>query len=157
MDKVIVITILLILIIIITVVIINIYNKLVILKNTLNKNWEELRGLISKRYELATRLINENEGSDIQKLLNLVQRHSTAVSVDDVVNCYIDLEKEIPKYHMSQELMNAFNINRESFLKTREIYNNNVLKFNGIIKSFPVNILASVTGFSKWIYFRSED
>ena len=158
MDTVIWIMIILILIIVLIVFGINVNHKLSELEVTIKQEWDKLKELENKKFELAVKLVNEQEYDEsVQQITNLITRYSNADNPHYYIDCYIDLTRMISKFKMSEELQNAFNCNKELFDKTRIDYNNLVLNFNSRIKTFPINILAKFLGYSKYIYFRTED
>lgn len=158
MDTVIWIMIILIAIIVLIVFSINVNQKLSILEDNIKKEWDKLKELENKKFELAVKLVNEQEYDEkVQQITNLITRYSNADSPHYYIDCYIDLTHLISTFKMSEELQNAFNCNKELFDKTRIDYNNLVLNFNSRIKTFPINILAKFLGYSKYIYFRTEE
>ena len=112
MIEVIIISVVLIILIFLTVFFISVYNKLVLLRNDLNNNWIEIRALITKRYELATKLISGNEDNEyIQKLEKGVdigdEKRTKPANVQRISDNEMELTITEGRFHQVKRMFHA--------------------------------------------------
>lgn len=151
-----------------TVFVVRVYNSLVILKNKIESDWAQIMleinyrvDLVSKYLPLVTNIVNDETIENTRIILNKL---STQMSWEDVMNSYIDLEKMIERIKIEVEDKNvhyaewerAFRENKTRLDKARDIYNDDILGMNNKVDLFPFSIIAGICGYEKYIYFRSE-
>lgn len=154
---------------VITFFFIKVYNSLVLLKNKLGADWKQLIIEINFRFDLAVKYIglvgNYVSPNIVNSINQLDGRNKMNLSVEDIMNNYIEFEKcflqmliELEDKKIGYQDWNKSIIDSKTRLdKARDIYNDDVLGLNNKVDLFPFSIVASVTGFSKGIYFRSEN
>lgn len=130
----------------------NALDNMNVLYANLSKSWDRLKELMNLHFRLVVKEID----SDNQDLINILNRQSKIVKDEDFINAYYDLEKIILSCNFSDELRNELLNNSNEIEKNRKDYNDDALKMNNYVNSFPTNFLALVKRYKKWIYFREK-
>lgn len=143
------------------------YNKMVLKKNELVDNYQNLTKEINFRFELTRQYIpiiqNRIDQNTVNYLNNLISSHSMKVDVNDIANDYYILNNllyQIDKIVKAQgfsapEWDKAFNDSIGRIEASRVLYDDNVLKMNEMVDIPPSNLVAKMFGVSKWVYFRN--
>lgn len=133
------------------VITISIYNRLMHYKNELISNYSELYILIKNKFGIVDKRLLKK---DIE-LIELVNRFNTLEDENDVINISLELDKVMNKYKRRvwykeyKEVVDKIN-------EVKKVYNDNVLRFNNIIKMFPISIISNLFGFETWLYYRND-
>lgn len=152
-----------------TIFVVKVYNSLVILKNKIEADWQQITleinyrvDLLSKYLPLVNNIINIDTMSKANNIMNKIR---TQMSWEDIMNSYIELENVIERIKIEVEDKNvryaewdkAFEENKMRLDKARDIYNDDILGMNNKVDLFPFSIIAGICGYEKYIYFRNEN
>ena len=152
----------------ITVFVVKVYNSLVILKNKIEADWQQIMLEINYRIDLVNKYMplvnNVLFPETVENARVILNKLSTQMSWEDVMNSYIELERVIERIKIEVEDKNiryvewetAFTENKTRLDKARDIYNDDILGMNNKVDLFPFSIIAGICGYEKYIYFRSE-
>ncbi|MBN1269486.1 MAG: LemA family protein [Kiritimatiellae bacterium] len=148
------------------------YNGLVRLRNQVKNAWAQIDVQLKRRHDLIPNLIETAKGymqhergtlEEITKLRNLAAQASGPAAAGKaegelsgalskfflVVENYPDLKANQNFLALQEEL--ASTENKVGF--SRQFYNDQVMKFNTTIESFPANLVAGPFGFTKAEFF----
>lgn len=151
-----------------TLFVVRVYNSLVLLKNKIESDWDQIKLEINYRVDLVNKYLplvnNIVSNNTIENTKTILNKLSTQMSWEDVMNSYIELEKLIEQIKIEVEDRNvhyaewerAFAESKARLDKTRDIYNDDILGMNNKVDLFPFSIIAGICGYEKYIYFRSE-
>ena len=151
-----------------TVFVVKVYNSLIILKNKIEADWQQIMLEINYRADLVNKYLplvsNILFPETIENTRTILNKLSTQMSWEEVMNSYIELERMIDRIKIEVEDKNvhyaewdrAFQENKTRLDKTRDIYNDDILGMNNKVDLFPFSIIAGICGYEKYIYFRSE-
>ena len=128
-----------------------IYNKLVIYKSELMDNYDKLYVLIKDKFYI----VEKNISSKDKELYELVVKFKKLNEVDDVINLALLMDRQLFKYRRRVWYKEYKEINDE-LSKIKVVYNNNVLRFNNLLKSFPISVISNLFGFEPWLYYRVD-
>ena len=128
-----------------------IYNKLVIYKSELMENYDKLYVLIKDKFYI----VEKNISSKDKELYELVVKFKKLNEVDDVINLALLMDRQLFKYRRRVWYKEYKEINDE-LSKIKVVYNNNVLRFNNLLKSFPISVISNLFGFEPWLYYRVD-
>ena len=128
-----------------------IYNKLVIYKSELMDNYDKLYVLIKDKFYI----VEKNISSKDKELCELVIKFKKLNEVDDVINLALLMDRQLFKYRRRVWYKEYKEINDE-LSKIKVVYNNNVLRFNNLLKSFPISVISNLFGFEPWLYYRVD-
>jgi hypothetical protein len=128
-----------------------IYNKLVIYKSELMDNYDKLYVLIKDKFYI----VEKNISSKDKELFELVVKFKKLNEVDDVINLALLMDRQLFKYRRRVWYKEYKEINDE-LSKIKVVYNNNVLRFNNLLKSFPISVISNLFGFEPWLYYRVD-
>ncbi len=153
-----------------------IYNRLVKLKNLVAEAWSGIDVQLKKRYDLIPNLVETVKGyaAHEKETFENVTRARAAAQQATTVEGHQAAEK-----NLSGALMNLIAVAERypdlkantNFLdlqaqlsqvegdieKSRRYYNGNVREQNTLIESFPSNIIATMFGFVKSVFFELEN
>ena len=128
-----------------------IYNKLVIYKSELMENYDKLYVLIKDKFYI----VEKNISSKDKELCELVIKFKKLNEVDDVINLALLMDRQLFKYRRRVWYKEYKEINDE-LNKIKVVYNNNVLRFNNLLKCFPISVISNLFGFEPWLYYRVD-
>ena len=154
---------------------IGIYNRLVKLKILVAEAWSGIDVQLKKRYNLIPNLVETVKGyasheketfENVTKARNQAQNTSTVEGKEVAEN---QLNKSLSNLFVVAEQYPELKAN-ENFLslqiemavvesdieKSRRYYNGTTRDYNILIESFPSNIIAGITNFSKAAFFKIE-
>ncbi len=169
MRPILVIIIFLLIMTLLTIFVIKVYNSLVILKNKIEADWQQLEYEIRFRADLLNQylsLVKQIISQDtLNSANNIINKLRVQMSWEDIMNSYIELEKIIENIQIEVEDKNihypewnqAFIENKAHLDKNRDIYNDDILGMNNKVDLFPFSIVAGICGYEKYIYFRNEN
>lgn len=151
-----------------TVFVVKVYNSLVLLKNKIEADWQQIMLEINYRVDLVSKYLplvsNIASNETIENTKNILNKLRSQMSWENIMNSYIELEKMIERIKIEVEDKNvhyaeweqAFAENKTRLDKARDIYNDDILGMNNKVDLFPFSIIAGICGYEKYIYFRSE-
>ena len=129
----------------------SVYKKLTNYKEELINNYNELYVIIEKKFKL----VSDNVLKKDITLIELVNRFKALEDIDDVINISLELDREVLNYKR-RIWYKDYKILLEEINSIKSKYNDNVLRFNNILKMFPVNIVSNLFGFDTWLYYRND-
>ena len=129
----------------------SVYKKLTNYKEELINNYNELYVIIEKKFKL----VSDNVLKKDITLIELVNRFKALEDIDDVINISLELDREVLNYKR-RIWYKDYKILLEEINSIKSKYNDNVLRFNNILKMFPVNIVINLFGFDTWLYYRND-
>jgi LemA protein len=153
------------------------YNRLVQHQETVEESWAQVENVLQRRYDLIPNLVNTVKGyaSHERELLEEVTRLRSqwgqAKGVDAKVQATQQLEGTLGRLMVVLERYPDLKAN-QNFLSLqdelsgtenriaveRRRYNTSVRDYNVVVRRFPSNIVASITGFEKGdLYFEAKD
>lgn len=128
-----------------------VYKKLTNYKEELINNYNELYVIIEKKFKL----VSDNVLKKDITLIELVNRFKALEDIDDVINISLELDREVLNYKR-RIWYKDYKVLLEEINSIKSKYNDNVLRFNNILKMFPVNIVSNLFGFDTWLYYRND-
>lgn len=152
-----------------TLFVVKVYNSLIILKNKIEADWQQITLEINYRVDLLTKYLplvsNIIANDTLNKANNIINKLKSQMSWEDVMNSYIELENTIERIKIEVEDKNihyaewdkAFEEGKIRLDKARYIYNDDILGMNNKVDLFPFSIIAGICGYEKYIYFRNEN
>lgn len=143
--------ILIIIFLILLVITICIYNRLMYYKNELISNYSELYILIENKF----RIVDSNRLKKDIELKELVDKFNTLDDENDVINISLELDRVMNKYKRRVWYKDYKDV-IENINEVKKVYNDNVLRFNNLIKMFPISIISNLFGFDTWLYYRND-
>ncbi len=167
-------------IVVVALVLIFIYNSLVRLRNRLKEAWSDIDVQLKRRHDLIPNLIETVKGyakHEKETFENVTRARSQAMQaqesgsdtqkqaqaenmVSDTLKSLFAVAENYPDLKASQnfqELQKELSDTENKIQAARRFYNNNVLRYQTKIQSFPTNLLAKVFNFSEKDYFELED
>ncbi len=167
-------------IVVVALVLIFIYNSLVRLRNRLKEAWSDIDVQLKRRYDLIPNLIETVKGyakHEKETFENVTRARSQAMQaqesgsdtqkqaqaenmVSDTLKSLFAVAENYPDLKASQnfqELQKELSDTENKIQAARRFYNNNVLRYQTKIQSFPPNLLAKMLNFSEKNYFELED
>jgi LemA protein len=153
-----------------------VFNRLVALRNRVDNGWAQIDVQLRRRYDLIPNLVKTVEGyaSHERELFESVtearSRAMDASAVGDqasaenqithglrqllaVAEAYPDLKANQNFLALQEELTGT----ESKIAYARQFYNDQVMRLNTLIGSFPSNVLANAFGFTRREFFDIED
>lgn len=159
-----------------TILTITLYNKLVRIKNMVEEAWSGIDIQLKKRYNLIPNLVNtikgyathekevfENVAASRSGGINAktVEEQSKAEnSITQALGRLFAVAENYPDLKANAnfiDLQNQLNSVEHDIQLARRYYNGTARDKNILVESFPSNIIASMFGFTKSIYFELDD
>ncbi|HEX6331687.1 MAG TPA: LemA family protein [Actinomycetota bacterium] len=153
-----------------------VYNRLVALRARVNNGWSQIDVQLRRRYDLIpnlvgsvqgyaaherelfervtearTRAIDAHEMSDQAEAENQITRGLRQLLA--VVEAYPDLKANQNFLALQEELTGT----ESKIAYARQFYNDQVMRLNTLVGSFPSNLVAGATGFAPREFFDIED
>ena len=151
------------------------YNRLVQLRNQVKNAWAQIDVQLKRRHDLIPNLVETVKGyagHERQTLENVVKWRNQAVAAQGVeqqaqaetglsgalgrlmvvVEQYPDLKANTNFLSLQEELSSTEN--KIGF--ARQYYNDETMRFNTTVQSFPTNIVAGMFGFKEQSFFEIE-
>ncbi|MCK0179950.1 LemA family protein [Flavobacteriaceae bacterium S0862] len=154
---------------------VGIYNKLVKLKTLVAEAWSGIDVQLKKRYDLIPNLVETVKGyasheketfENVTKARNQAQN---ATSVEgkqaaenqlnkSLINLFAVAEQypELKANENFLSLQNELSVVESDIEKSRRYYNGTTRDYNILIDSFPSNIIAGITNFTKAVFFEID-
>jgi LemA protein len=151
------------------------YNKLVKVRNMLKEAWSGIDVQLKRRSDLIPSLVETVKGYSSHEqdlLLEIVEKRAAALAAQGtkekgeaenaltagiknifaLAEAYPDLKASDNFLHLQQELINV----EDQIQLARRYYNGTVRLLNNRVESFPSNLIAKITGFSRAEFFTLE-
>jgi LemA protein len=153
------------------------YNRLVQHQEGVEESWAQVENVLQRRYDLIPNLVNtvkgyaSHERELIEEVTRLRSQWGEAKSIDAKVGAANQLEGALGRLMVVLERYPDLKAN-QNFLKLqdelagtenriaveRRRYNQTVRDYNVMVRRFPSNIVAALTGFEKRdIYFEATE
>ena len=152
------------------------YNGLVRLRNRIDNAWAQIDVQLRRRYDLIPNLVETVKGyasHERQTFESVTNARANALNAQGVAN-QADAENQItgalkslfavaeayPELKANQNflaLQEELTATEGRIAYARQFYNDEVLKLNTRIQSFPTNVLANAFGFHQREYFEADD
>ncbi len=152
------------------------YNRLVSLRNRVDNGWAQIDVQLRRRYDLIPNLVSTVQGyaaHEREVFENVTEARARAIdagAVGDqasaenqvtrglrqllaVAEAYPDLKANQSFLALQEELTGT----ESKIAYARQFYNDQVMRLNTLIGSFPSNVLARAFGFSPREFFDIED
>ncbi|MFP4661274.1 MAG: LemA family protein [Halanaerobiales bacterium] len=152
------------------------YNRIVNLDNRIENAWSQIEVQLKRRYDLIPVLVDSVKGymeHEKETLEKVIQARNFAIAAGStyeqahaendllaalnsllmVVENYPVLKADENFHELREELISTEN--RISF--ARQNYNDQVMFYNNLIRSFPINFIARIFSFQPHEYFEIED
>jgi LemA protein len=152
------------------------YNGLVSLRNRIENAWAQIDVQLKRRYDLIPNLVETVKGyasHEKETLDRVIQARNAGMgasgpaeqaqaenvltgalkSVFALSEAYPDLKANTNFLQLQEELTGT----EGRIAYARQFYNDNVLRYNTKIQSFPANMLANSFKFEEREYFRADD
>ena len=141
------------------------YNQLVLLKNSVNSNYQQLNKEVTFRFELISKylpIVDKYLSDNVKQNINdLINSFKITVAIPDVADLYfrlntslLDVDKEVKSNNFSApEWDKAFVESNERIEKLKKEYEDGVLTMNNTIKAPGLSIIAKIFGFTEWPFF----
>jgi LemA protein len=153
-----------------------VYNRLVALRNRVDNGWSQIDVQLRRRYDLIPNLVSTVQGyaAHEREVFDEVTRARTkaidATAVGDQAQAENDITRGLRQLLAVAEAYPDLKAN-ENFLAlqeeltgteskiayARQFYNDQVMRLNTLIGSFPSNVLARAFGFAPREFFDIED
>lgn len=167
-------------VVVIVLVLILIYNSLIRLRNRVEEAWSDIDVQLKRRYDLIPNLVETVKGyakHEKETLENVTNARSQAMqareggsdtqqqaqaenALTDTLKSLFAVAESYPDLKASQnfqELQRELSDTENKIQAARRFYNNNVMRYQTKIQSFPTNILAKMLNFSEKDYFELEE
>jgi len=165
-------TIILIIVVLLLIIFAGLYNRFVKLRTRVREAWADIDVQLKRRYDLIPNLIETVKGyaaHESQTFQNVTEARTKAMgaqgagekaeaenmlsgalkSLFAVSESYPDLKANQNFMELQRELTDTEN----KIQSARRFYNTNVRDLNISVESFPSNIIASIFGFTKEVFF----
>ncbi len=152
------------------------YNRLVRLRNRIEAAWSQIDVQLKRRYDLIPNLVETVKGyaaherETLEAVIAARQKGVDARSIEDQGLAENMITQALGKLFALQEAYPNLKAD-ESFLSlqealtgtesriayARQFYNDQVLKYDNSIESFPTNVIAGMFNFEARAYFEMEE
>lgn len=129
-----------------------IYSKLMNYNNKLINIYNDIYKLIEEKFIL----VENNSLKKDTDLHELYNRFKDLDYEDDVILISLELDQLIIKSYKKRKFYNEYKSIIERINVIKKEYNDNVLRFNNLIKMFPISIVSNLFGFDTWLYYRND-
>ena len=154
---------------------VGIYNRLVKLKTLVAEAWSGIDVQLKKRYDLIPNLVETVKGyasHEKETFENVTKARSQAQNATSVegkqaaenqlnkslINLFAVAEQypELKANENFLSLQNELSVVESDIEKSRRYYNGTTRDYNILIDSFPSNIIAGITKFTKAVFFEID-
>jgi len=162
-------------VVLIAILCIAIYNKLGLLRNTLQSLWSDIDGKLKKQYELIPKLVEmvrdnaPHEEAVFEKMLvnrslalktlspleRAKAEHVFSAALEDLF-AVAGAHPNLKAHADFVELQSQLRAIKDSTKQSRTYYNNLVKDYNAIVESFPSSMLAALFKFERAEFFEPE-
>ena len=174
MEFTVVIIVLAVIIFILLVSVLNMYNRLVRLRNNVKQSESGIDVYLNQRFDLIPNLVEcviaytKHERETLEKITELRSMYAKnnkldikkASELNNSINHIMAVAENYPELNSSEQYLNLQkNLTKmESQLQAaRRIYNNDVTKYNTKMETAPSNVIAKMFGFEKAELFQIEE
>lgn len=156
--------ILLIVIIFFIVSIIVVYNKLSKYRNNLHNSFNKIKSILNDKVVCVNSYMKNKKLDQEKNVKNIIKNFNTLSKREEIIDASLLLDRELNKlfeyygknnisYKKFKEELDKIN---GEFIEIKKEYNDNVLRFNNLLKMFPISLISSLFGFSEWHYYRND-
>ncbi|NLA33390.1 MAG: LemA family protein [Tenericutes bacterium] len=151
------------------------YNKLIILRNRKDDQWAQIEVQLKRRFDLIPNLVEtvkgyaKHEKNTFEEIVKARNNFNKAKSPEEEMKIANDLTKAVTHLFALAEAYPELKAN-ENFLSLqsdlkdtedkisiqRQFYNDTVLNYNNKVEMIPSNIVASIGGFKKSLFFEID-
>lgn len=151
------------------------YNSLVRLRNKVRDQFSQIDVQLKKRSDLVPNLVEtvkgytKHESETLENIVNARNKYLSAKNENDKVNASNEMSDSLTKLFALAEsypelkantnfenLQNQLQEVEEKISYARQFYNDTVLMYNNKVEVFPSNIIASMFGFKKDVFFEAK-
>ncbi len=144
------------------------YNKFVVLKNRVKDQEAQINVQLKRRYDLIPNLIETTKGyanfekSTLEAVIAARAKATSATSTGDSLAANEEISRSVgrifalgeayPALQANQnfmQLQQEFSNTEDKIAKSRQFFNDTVLKYNNAIALFPANIAAGIFGYKE--------
>ena len=152
------------------------YNRLVTLRNQLENAWAQIDVQLKRRYDLIPNLVETVKDYmefEEEVLTRVTEARSRAVSAEGPAEqaeaenmltgalrqlfAVVENYPELKANENVMALQNELSSTENQIAFSRQFYNDNVMRFNTKIQTFPTNLIAGMLGFSEREFFETPD
>lgn len=156
--------ILLLVIIFFIVSIIIVYNKLIKYRTKLVDSYNRLYSVINDKVIYLNKYFNSKRSEDEIVIKDRLKKFPVLSKREDIINSSLSLDRELNnlfEYYENNKidykrLKNKIDQINKELNDIKKEYNDNVLRFNNLLKMFPISLISSLFGFSEWHYYRND-
>ena len=163
-------------VIVILVIVVLLYNSLVVLRNRVKNAWSQIDVQLKKRADLVPNLVETVKGyakHEKEVFENVTKARAALLSATTVaekakatnmltsaLKSLFAVAENYPKLMASQNflmLQEELSAIEGKIAYARQFYNDEVLRYNNAIQTFPGNIIAGIFGFKEEEFFEAEE
>lgn len=156
--------ILLIVIIFFIVSIIIVYNKLIKYRTKLSDSYNKMYVVINNKIVYLNKYFKGKTTEEEKIIKKRLKEFPVLSNKKDIINSLLSLDRELNelfKYYDDNKveykiLKSELDSINNDLIELKKEYNNNVLRFNNLLKMFPISLVSSLFGFSEWYYYRND-
>lgn len=144
--------------------IIVVYNKLTKYRTKLSISYNNMYSVINKKIICLDSYFKSKNSNEEKIIKNRLKEFPVLSTKKDIINSLLDLDRELNelfKYYDNngidyKKLKKDLNTINNELVDLKKEYNDNVLRFNNLLKMFPISLISSLFGFSEWHYYRND-
>ena len=161
-------------VLIIILIILSKYNQMIRLLNKVKKSSANIEIYLKKRFDLIPNLVecvkgySNYEKETLESIISLRNNYNNQkeLNIKEVnkmnneLNKYLAIIEKYPELKADEQYLNLqkqLNNTENELVHTRQIYNEEVTKYNTLIETVPSNIVASMFAFKKAELFQIEE
>lgn len=152
------------------------YNKLISLRNKKDDSWSQIEVQLKRRADLIPNLVEtvkgyaKHEKGTLTEVIEARNKYNAASSVEEemaasnqitgALNKLFALAENYPDLKANEnfkELQKELTGTEDKISLSRQIYNDTVLTYNNKVEMVPSNIVASMFGFKKGVFFEASE
>ncbi|MFI3214609.1 MAG: LemA family protein [Eubacteriales bacterium] len=152
------------------------YNNFVVLKNRVLDQQAQIDVQLKRRCDLIPNLIQTVKGSanfeksTLEAVTNARTKALHAANLNDVIQTNNELSGALRNFFAVSEnypdlksnasflqLQSEFSTTEDKIAKSRQFFNDTVMKYNTALELFPANIFAKIFGYQPFAYLTAEE
>lgn len=152
------------------------YNKFIVLKNRVLDQKSQIDVQLKRRYDLIPNLVQTAKGyanfekSTLEAVTNARAKAVNASNLNEeiktnnelsgVLRNFFAVSESYPELKANQNflhLQSEFSTTEDKIAKSRQFFNDTVMKYNTAIEMFPSNLIASIFGFKHFEYLSATE
>lgn len=156
--------------------VVNTYNGLVVARNKVHDQFSQIDVQLKRRFDLIPNLVEtvkgyaKHESETLEKVIQARNNYTNAKSDSEKLEASNEISNGIANIFALAEsypdlkantnfvdLQNQLKDVEDKISYARQFYNDSVLMYNNKIEMFPSNIVASVFGFKKELFFEADN